>query len=277
MHKIVMLKENPRPQLPAMIEFAEFFRPDLPEKGVIGLQALFILKGKIFYESLTPRELEYCNTYSDPKPHLAGRRAGKLAVARASHLPLNPQNLSRIEILPAQYLFTDPQFEASQAPYVVTTLDPIADFRWAINLTHEGDTGIAAAVAVGIPPKNPQQIHVGIDCMSCSRLFEVLTNHGQIHLQKVFTDNEIEVAGSSDEAFAGCFVGKEAVAKALGTGISPEHEVHWTDIEVIQTPEGQQRIALSGGAQERAEKLGISKLQIKTIGTSVKTAVVLAS
>lgn len=273
-----MLVENPRPQLPTMIEFAEFFRPDLLERGMtIGTQALFILQGDIFYEPLSPRELKYCYTYSNSKPHLAGRRAGKLAVARASRLPLSFENLSCIEILPAHMLFDDPRLATSQAPYVFTTLDPISRYNWAISLTHEVDTGIAAAVAVGIPPKKSQQMYVGIDCMPCSRLKKALNRHEPVGMQRIFSKKEIEETKNFDEALAECVVGKEAVAKALGTGISPQHGVNWTDIEILHGSERQQRVVLSGGAQERANTLDISELKIKTIGTSVKIAVVLAS
>lgn len=228
-------------------------------------------------QPLSPRELEYCNTYSDPKTHLAGRRAGKLAVARALRLPLILKNLSGIEILPSQSLFDDPRFATSQAPYVVTTLDAITGFRWAISLTHESDTGIAAAVAVGIPTENAQQMYVGIDIMPCSRLQNILTIHGQNNIGKIFSVNEIKEVDRSDEAFTECFVGKEATAKALGTGISPQHGVYWTDIEILHGSENQQRVVLSGGAQERANTLGITDMKIKTIGISVKTAVVLAT
>lgn len=273
-----MTAESPKPQLPIMADLVEFFRPDLSERGIIiGAQALLILSGNIFYESLSPRELGYCYEYSDPKPHLAGRCAGKIAVARASHLPLNFENLSGIEILPAQILFNNPRFATSQAPHVVTTLDSIAGFRWAISLTHEVDTGIAAAVAVGISSANASHMYVGIDSMPRTRLLNALEDHGQENLRKIFSNKEIEEAKRSDDALTACWAGKEAVAKALQTGISPKHGVIWTDIEVIRTPEGQQSITLSGGAQKRAEKLGISEIKIITIGTSVKTAVVFAS
>ena len=57
--------------------------------------------------------------------------------------------------------------------------------------------------------------------------------------------------------FAGRFAGKEAVAKALGTGFSAE--VSWAGIEILRLPSGAPAIRLSGGALEAAKLLGITR------------------
>ena len=52
------------------------------------------------------------------------------------------------------------------------------------------------------------------------------------------------------------FAAKEAVAKALGTGMSAG--VHFKLIEVTHKPSGSPEVVLHGAAQQRANKLGVT-------------------
>lgn len=56
------------------------------------------------------------------------------------------------------------------------------------------------------------------------------------------------------ERYAGRFAAKEAVSKALGTGISSG--ISWTDIEVLPTPAGAPRVVLHGAAASFLHRLG---------------------
>ena len=56
------------------------------------------------------------------------------------------------------------------------------------------------------------------------------------------------------------FAAKEAVTKALGTGIG--RGVSWHHIEIHKDDLGRPLIALNGGAQDRADELGITNFQL---------------
>ncbi len=58
---------------------------------------------------------------------------------------------------------------------------------------------------------------------------------------------------------AGRFAAKEAISKALGTGI---HGVAWREMEVVQLRSGRPTVSLHGNAKRRAELLGISAFDV---------------
>ena len=60
----------------------------------------------------------------------------------------------------------------------------------------------------------------------------------------------------STEALAGVFAAKEAVCKALGTGIG---KVHWQDIEIIHAYSGEPEVRLHGTANEVAAARHLSE------------------
>jgi holo-[acyl-carrier protein] synthase len=82
----------------------------------------------------------------------------------------------------------------------------------------------------------------------------------------VFTAWERETAGGfreprRSEFLAGRFAAKEAVLKALGTGISGD-DVHLSDVEVRMGAAREPLPALSGGAGRAARELGLSTCQV---------------
>ena len=56
------------------------------------------------------------------------------------------------------------------------------------------------------------------------------------------------------------FAVKEAVSKALGTGISKG--VDWTDISLMHHESGQPYIELQAGAKDHLEKLGATRVDV---------------
>jgi len=87
------------------------------------------------------------------------------------------------------------------------------------------------------------KVFTGIDMVEIPRLDGVLRRHGDRFLQRVFTANELSEAGNRTTSLAARFAAKEAVAKALGTGIG---RVGWQDIEVLRDFEGQPILHLYG-------------------------------
>jgi holo-[acyl-carrier protein] synthase len=97
-------------------------------------------------------------------------------------------------------------------------------------------------------------LHSGIDLVEIKRLAEINPAIRQRFLQRVYTPLELADAGDSNVHLAGRFAAKEAVSKALGTGIG---EIAWKDIEIQRGPKGEPVLQLYGSAAALSEKLGL--------------------
>jgi holo-[acyl-carrier-protein] synthase len=95
----------------------------------------------------------------------------------------------------------------------------------------------------------------GIDTIEISRLDEVNPAIRKRFIQRVYTAQEIAQTQERTEDLTGLFAAKEAVSKALGTGIG---RVHWQDIEIIHLPTGQPVVKLHGQAKTVADQLGLT-------------------
>ena len=100
-------------------------------------------------------------------------------------------------------------------------------------------------------------LQTGVDSIEIERVRAAVANHGARFLTRVFTPRELTVCRGRTESLAGRFAAKEAVAKALGTGIW-RHGVGWTDIEIDREPaSGRPLLHLHGAAARRADALGL--------------------
>ncbi|MFL7890772.1 MAG: holo-ACP synthase [Anaerolineales bacterium] len=95
-------------------------------------------------------------------------------------------------------------------------------------------------------------LRTGVDLIELGRIESVIQRYGKRFLERVFTARELEEVGDNPASLAARFAAKEAVAKALGTGIG---EVGWQEIEVLRGPARQPNLLLSGRAASLAEKL----------------------
>ena len=89
---------------------------------------------------------------------------------------------------------------------------------------------------------------LGTDIVEIVRIGEMIERHGELFLQRVYTDQEVaycQKRTASYQHFAGRWAAKEAVLKALGTGWAKG--IAWRDIEVVSFPSGQPRVAIHGG------------------------------
>jgi holo-[acyl-carrier protein] synthase len=102
-------------------------------------------------------------------------------------------------------------------------------------------------------------IGIGVDLVECARIQHSLDRFGEKFLHRVFTDGEIEYSMSMKfpaRHLAARFAGKEAVAKAFGTGIGKA--MGWRNIDIQKKPSGEPFLAFSGPAEELAAKRGVS-------------------
>jgi holo-[acyl-carrier protein] synthase len=98
-------------------------------------------------------------------------------------------------------------------------------------------------------------LRTGIDLVEISRLESLEPAIRSRFLERVFTPRELEEAGGRFPSLSGVFAAKEAVAKALGTGIGP---VSWQEIEILQAENGQPILVLHGSAIQAAAGLCLS-------------------
>ena len=104
----------------------------------------------------------------------------------------------------------------------------------------------------------------GIDMVEIARVDASRERFGERFLGRVFTAAERryceERKGGAGQSFALRFAAKEAVAKALGTGI--RRGVDFKDIEVVSDALGRPSVRLAGGAAAAAKKRGIRSLHL---------------
>ena len=98
------------------------------------------------------------------------------------------------------------------------------------------------------------KLATGIDLIEITRIEEVVARHGKYYLERIFTSAELEYCGKRAESLAGRWAAKEAVAKALGTGIG---DVAWKEIEILGDEQKAPVLNLSGAADNKAKELGL--------------------
>jgi len=103
------------------------------------------------------------------------------------------------------------------------------------------------------------ELKTGVDLVEIDRLQQTIERYGDRFLQRVFTEKELAEVGSNTASLAARFAAKEAVAKALGTGIGI---VSWREIEIQRGPAREPRLHLSGKASSLADILGLQTWSI---------------
>ncbi len=91
-------------------------------------------------------------------------------------------------------------------------------------------------------------LRTGVDIVEIERVRQAVNRHGDHFLRRVYTAGELACCGPRIESLAARFAAKEAVAKALGTGIW-RNGVNWVDIEILKDDEsGAPQLYLHGAA-----------------------------
>ncbi len=112
-------------------------------------------------------------------------------------------------------------------------------------------------------------ISLGLDLVEVPRILALLEKSGDLFKGRVFTEDEISYCDSCAAPaihYAARFAAKEAVAKALGTGLA--EGVTWRDIEVRRDARGLPSILLHGGASQKAAELGIREMRVSLSHTA---------
>ena len=104
----------------------------------------------------------------------------------------------------------------------------------------------------------------GIDIVDVARVASMLEKHGDTFINRCFTKKEQAAADVSSpemraQRFAARYAAKEAVLKALGTGLAGG--IAWIEIGVARE-DGPPMVELTGMAAEMAAKAGITQWRL---------------
>ncbi len=102
-------------------------------------------------------------------------------------------------------------------------------------------------------------IGIGTDIVQVERIRGVLERQGRCFAERILCDSELAIFDQKKQPasyLAKRFAAKEAVSKALGTGIG---EVSWHDIAVSNDESGAPVLQLSGKAAERMAFLNAAR------------------
>jgi holo-[acyl-carrier protein] synthase len=102
-------------------------------------------------------------------------------------------------------------------------------------------------------------MRVGVDLIEIARVRRALERHGDGFRERCFTSDERAYCDSKPnpaQHYAGRFAAKEAVGKALGTGVY----FTWKEIEIRGRPKP--GVFLSGRTARAAERLGAGQIEL---------------
>ena len=103
------------------------------------------------------------------------------------------------------------------------------------------------------------KLATGVDLIEISRVQGVIERQGERFLKRIYTPRELELVGDNMASLAARFAAKEAVSKALGSGlgkVSPQH------IEVLRNEANAPVLYLHDEAKQRADLLDLGDWSI---------------
>lgn len=104
---------------------------------------------------------------------------------------------------------------------------------------------------------------IGIDVVEVERIESAIERQGQAFLDRLFTEREKEYCGKQKRPgmhFAARFAAKEAVSKALGTGVGGK--AGWLEMEVVRGESGAPTMLFHGKAADFIAAEGIAEVQV---------------
>ena len=104
---------------------------------------------------------------------------------------------------------------------------------------------------------------IGIDVVEVDRIEAAIEKQGDLFIDRLFTEREREYCCRQRRPalhYAARFAAKEAVSKALGTGIGKS--AGWLDMEVQRNEAGAPTMIFSGNAAVFLEAEGIAEVQV---------------
>ena len=104
---------------------------------------------------------------------------------------------------------------------------------------------------------------IGVDLVKIRRIEEAVKRWNRRFLNRIFTPLEQEYSYRQKRPFlhlAGRFAVKEAVLKALGTGLSSG--IRWVEIEVVNKPSGKPEVRVSGKVKSLMRQRRVKEIHV---------------
>lgn len=99
----------------------------------------------------------------------------------------------------------------------------------------------------------------GVDIIEIGRIARVVDRYGERFLHRVYTEAEQTLYRGRIPELAARFAAKEAVSKALGTGI---WGIRWREMEILPDMRGKPLVYLHGAAAERARSIELRHFDV---------------
>lgn len=106
-------------------------------------------------------------------------------------------------------------------------------------------------------------VGIGTDIAEVDRVGDLVARHGDRFLRRVFTEDELAYSlprARRDEHLAARFAAKEAVLKAIKTGVGPGTSLQ--EVEVIRGSKGEPEVHLHGMTRRVAESKGVRRIHL---------------
>jgi holo-[acyl-carrier protein] synthase len=106
-------------------------------------------------------------------------------------------------------------------------------------------------------------VGIGIDLVKNERIKAAVERWRERFLKRIFTPGEQDYAYTHTLPYphlSGRFAVKEAMLKALGTGL--RKGVRWAEIEVFNNPQGKPEVKVTGRAQELLLEQGVTTIHV---------------
>jgi holo-[acyl-carrier protein] synthase len=109
---------------------------------------------------------------------------------------------------------------------------------------------------------------IGVDVVDVGRMERLLASNPAT-VDNLFTDRELRYCTKRSkcaEHLAARFAAKEAVLKAVGTGLGPC--MRWTDVEIVNDVFGRPLVLLRGAVAAAAQRKGLGDIAVSITHTA---------
>ena len=117
-------------------------------------------------------------------------------------------------------------------------------------------------------------LSVGVDITDIVRIERAIERWGERFLRRIYTPDELAYCRGRVRELAARFAAKEAISKALGTGMVG---VAWREMEVVVDRRGKPLVRLHGNALARARTLELSEWAVSLSHTDGQAVAMVAA
>ena len=106
------------------------------------------------------------------------------------------------------------------------------------------------------------RVRIGVDIVGVDRMKRLVTESSGVE-DRIFTPRELAYCRGRrrvDDHLAARFAGKEAILKALGTGLG--RRMRWTDVEILPGARGRPEVLLHGAVAEYMREHDVSDVDV---------------